>query len=178
VDIQIIQVPYDSGQKNRRMGNGPEHIVSSIKKEDGLSGIFFEEVAIENHFPLEIGTTLQVAQALAGRVQEAVRRRRFPIVLAGGCTTAIGTLAGLGAPARVLWLDAHGDFNTPDTTVSGFFGGMALATVTGRCWTKVVGMIPGFRTTPDSDVILLGAREFDSAERSLLETSAVTLITT
>lgn len=178
MEIQIIQVPYDSGHKDFRMGNGPAHIVNRGLKKPGQAGTYIEEVLIENRFPLEVGTTLQVSKALADRVREAVNQSRFPFVLAGGCMSSIGTLAGLESPVGVLWLDAHGDLNTPETTVSGFFDGMALATVTGRCWRNLTGTISGFRAVPDRHAILLGARDFDPAERQLLDTSAVTLIET
>src|SRR5208337_1183699 len=128
--------------------------------------------------PLEVGTTIQVAQALAGRVRAAVRQSRFPLVLAGNCMSSLGTLAGLDEPAGVLWLDAHGDLNTPESTVSGFLDGMALATITGRCWSNLVSTFPGFEPVADRQVILLGARDFDPAERQLLEMSAITLVET
>ena len=160
------------------MGDGPAHIVNHGLKKRGQEGIYIEEALIENRFPLEVCTTVQVARALADRVREAVNQSRLPLVLAGGCMSSIGTLAGLQAPVGVLWLDAHGDFNTPETTVTGFFDGMALATVTGRCWRNLAATVPGFQSVPDSQVILLGARDFDPAERQLLDMSAVTLIGT
>jgi len=178
MDIQIIQVPYDSGHKNLRMGNGPAHIVNRGLKKRSQAGIYIDEVRIENHFPLELGTTFQVAQTLAGRVREAVSQSRSPFVLAGGCMSSLGTLAGLEEPAGVLWLDAHGDLNTPESTVSGFLDGMALATITGRCWSNLVSTFPGFEPVADRQVILLGARDFDPAERQLLEMSAITLVET
>jgi len=99
------------------------------------------------------------------------------LVLAGGCISCIGTLAGLGAPPpAIIWLDAHGDFNTPETTISGFLDGMALATAVGRCWGKLAATVPGFRPVPESQTVLVGAREFDVSERTLLDSSAVHLI--
>jgi len=160
------------------MGKGPLRIVSNGLKQSGLAGIHVVEVPAEGKFPFEVGTTLRVARLLARAVRETVNQGGFPLVLAGGCMSSIGTLAGLGAPVGVLWLDAHGDFNTPETTVSGFFDGMALATATGRCWRSLAATIPGFEPVPESQVILLGARAFDPAERKLLARSAVTLIET
>src|SRR5208337_3967050 len=178
MDIQIIQVPYDSGHKDLRMGNGPAHIVNRGLKKSRQASIYIDEVIVENCFPLEVGTTIQVAQALAGRVRAAVRQSRFPLVLAGNCMSSLGTLAGLDEPAGVLWLDAHGDLNTPESTVSGYLDGMALATITGRCWSNLVATFPRFEPVPDRQVVLLGARDFDPAERRLLDASAITLIET
>ena len=101
----------------------------------------------------------------------------FPLVLAGGCISCVGTLAGLGAPpTAIVWLDAHGDFNTPETTISGFLDGMALATAVGRCWGKLAATVPGFHPVPERQAVLVGAREFDVNERTLLDSSAVHLI--
>jgi arginase len=86
-------------------------------------------------------------------------------------------LAGLDSGSTaIVWLDAHGDFNTPETTVSGFLDGMALATATGRCWQNLAASVPGFRPVSEKNVVLIGARDFDPAERRLLDDSAVTLI--
>jgi arginase len=91
-------------------------------------------------------------------VGEARRADRFPLVLGGNCGVALGVVAGLGGDARVVWADAHGDFNTPETTLGGFLDGMGLATLTGGCWTAITATIPGFAAVPDDHVWLLGAR--------------------
>jgi arginase len=78
-----------------------------------------------------------------------------------------------GRQPGVCWFDAHADFNTPETTESGFFDGMALAALTGRCWTRITATVPGFRAVPESRVLLFGARALDVAEERLLAASAV-----
>lgn len=176
MEIQVILVPYDSGLKNFRMGNGPAYLANFGLKKRALSGLRTKEVSIDTTFPLEVGTMIQVARALASTVEQTMKQGRFPLVLAGGCMSSIGTLAGLGDPPALIWLDAHGDFNTPDTTVSGFFDGMALATATGRCWQGLTATIPGFRPVPESHAILVGARTFDPIEHLLLKSSAITVI--
>jgi arginase family enzyme len=86
----------------------------------------------------------------------------FPILLASDCTICMGTLPALARhepDARVVWLDAHGDFNTPATTASGFLGGMCLAAACGR-WDG------GFGAGVDPRrVVLSDARDLDAAER-------------
>ena len=176
--IQIIQVPYDSGHKNLRMGNGPAHIVNRGLKKLGQAKIHIDEVVVEDSVPLEVGTTFQLARVLAARVREAVDQSHFPLVLAGNCISSLGTLTGLGEPVGVVWLDAHGDLNTPESTLSGFLDGMALATITGRCWSNLVSTFSGFEPVPDRQVILLGTRDFDPAEQMLLDGSAISLIKT
>ncbi len=176
---QIIQVPYDSGYKNRRMGRGPGHIVRHLRAEKNfpVDGLEADEVEARDHLALEVGTSFAVARQLAEKVCDAAGRGDFPLVLAGGCISCVGTLAGLGAPPpAIIWLDAHGDFNTPETTISGFLDGMALATAVGRCWNKLAATVPGFRPVPETQVGLLGARDFDADEHALLDRSSVHLV--
>jgi arginase len=176
---QIIQVPYDSGYKNYRMGRGPGHIVRRLKAEMNfpVDALGADGVEVQDRFALEVGTSFAVARELAEKVRDATGRGAFPLVLAGNCISCIGTLAGLGdPPPAIIWLDAHGDFNTPETTISGFLDGMALAAAVGRCWGKLAATVPGFRPAPETQVVLLGARDFDVDERALLDRSAVSLI--
>jgi arginase len=176
---QIIQVPYDSGYKDYRMGRGPRHIVRRLKAEKNfpVDALGADGVEVQDRFALEIGTSFAVARELAEKVRDATGRGDVPLVLAGNCISCIGTLAGLGdPPPAIIWLDAHGDFNTPESTISGFLDGMALATAVGRCWGKLAATVPGFRPVPETQVVLLGARDFDFDERALLDRSAVSLI--
>jgi arginase len=136
-----------------------------------------DEVEVQDRFALEVGTSFAVARQLAEKVGDVSGRGDFPLVLAGNCISCIGTLAGMGdPPPAIIWLDAHGDFNTPETTVSGFLDGMALATAVGRCWGKLAATVPGFRPVPETQAVLLGARDFDVDEHALLDSSAVSLI--
>jgi len=106
---------------------------------------------------------------------DAVTQAARPLVLSGDCPTARATVAGLQRRHRdlaVLWLDAHGDFNTPAISTSGYLGGMALAMLTGR----TPGLFDdtlGLRPVPDTSVVLADARDLDPAERDALTTSHV-----
>jgi arginase len=118
-------------------------------------------------------------QALADRVEAAVAAGQRPVSIAGDCCTAIGVLAGLqraGINPTLIWFDAHGDFNTPETTPSGFLGGMPLAMMVGRgdaTLPKAVGLAP----LPENQVILTDARDLDPGEAAALAQSAVTVLT-
>jgi len=178
LETQIIQVPYDSGQKDFGMGNGPAHLVRHGLAS--LPGVGVGGIEVEQQ-PFEWGTTLRVLSALAEEVGAAAQGNRFALVLAGNCMSSVGTLAGLSAPSParslgIVWLDAHADFNTPETTVSGFLDGMALATATGRCWQNLTASIHGFRPVLEKNVVLIGARDLDREERNLLRHSAVASI--
>jgi arginase len=99
----------------------------------------------------------------------------FPLIVSGNCNTCLGAIAGSGARA-IVWFDAHADFNTPETTSSGFFDGMSLAIATGGCWTALAATVPGFRPVAEEHVTLVGARDIDGRERARLDRSGVMLI--
>ena len=110
-------------------------------------------------------------QAAADAVAQAAR----PLVLSGDCPTARAAVTGVQRRYRdlaVVWLDAHGDFNTPAITASGYIGGMALAMLTGRS-PGLFDDTLGLRPIPDTSVILADARDLDPAERDSLNTSQV-----
>jgi arginase len=114
-------------------------------------------------------------QAVAGAVARATR----PLLLSGDCPTALGAVAGLQLRHRdvaVVWLDAHGDFNTPAITISGYLGGMPLAMLTGRAPELFCDPL-GLRPVADTDVVLAGARDLDPAERDALAVSQVRRVT-
>jgi arginase len=178
MQVQILAVPYDSAQRGRRMGAGPERLLARgleqslrAKGHDVLSRV----IELPDGWHAEIETAFSLMRPLAEAVRQARAAGRFPLILAGNCNTAVGTVAGLGARTGVLWFDAHGDFNTPETTVGGFLDGMALAIVTGRCWRELAKGVPGFEPVPEHRVHLLGVRDLDPLEQQALAASAVTV---
>jgi arginase len=188
--IQIFAIPYDSGHQGKRMGIGPERFVEAgVDRMLGAAGhdTRLDVISVDDSFPTEIGTTFRLHRALAERVHEAhgagsgagSGTDRMPLVFAGNCGLAsIGTVAGLRDPELgVIWFDAHGDFNTPETTTSGFLDGMPLAVITGRCWTALARSIPGFAPLSELNVMHIGGRDLDDAERVLLASSDVCVVT-
>jgi len=115
---------------------------------------------------------------LTGRYRgaaDAVARADRPLVLAGDCLTAVGVVAGLQRQHRdlsVIWLDAHGDFNTPAISVSGYLAGMSLAMLTGRA-PEAISERLGLRPVADEHAVLIDARDLDPAEREALDASRV-----
>jgi len=108
-------------------------------------------------------------------VSDNVRRGNRPVSVSGDCCSAIAVLAGLqqaGLDPAVIWLDAHGDFNTAETTVTGFLGGMPLAMMTGR-GDQTLMRGAACRLVPDENVLLTDARDLDPTEAELLRDSAV-----
>jgi arginase len=180
MDIQLIQVPYDSGHQDRRTGRGPGHFLrhglDDILRDQGHT-VASEQIEATTSFTTEVGTAFELNRLLAARVKSARDRGSFPVVLAGNCNSCLGTLAGIGEDQPgVIWLDAHGDFNTPETTLSGFFDGMGLAAAAGRCWKSLVGTIPGFTAIAEENIVHIGARDLDPAEAQMMKQSALALV--
>ena len=120
-----------------------------------------------------------VNEPIARFTEEAVRAGDRPVCITGDCCAAIGAVTGLqraGIAPTVLWLDAHGDFNTPETTPSGFLGGMPLAMLTGRGDLEILDAL-GARAIDDDTVVLYDARDLDPLEREALAASRVTHLT-
>jgi arginase len=177
-DVHVLAVPYDSAHHARRMGAGPQHLLThGLLDRLGESG---HDVELSELTPsagswvAEIGTAFDLDRQLASAVSATIARSAFPLVLSGNCIAGVGTIGGLGAGRTgVLWFDAHGDFNTPESTVGGFLDGMALATVVGRCWTSLASGVPGFTPVAEENVVLVGARDLDPAESDLLAASGI-----
>ena len=108
-----------------------------------------------------------------GQVDDALSGGNVPVLLAGDCSICMTTLPAVlrhRPEAKVLWLDAHGDFNTPDTSPSGFLGGMSLA---GACGQWDPGLGDAIST---GRVTLAGVRDLDPEERETLERTDATVI--
>lgn len=177
MEIDLLLVPYDSARRGERMGAGPEALVAAgLQARLEQHGHRVRQTIIEpplGSWRAEIRTAFELATVLATAVRTACTAGRFPLVLAGNCSAALGVCAGLGADVVVLWADAHADFNTPETTAGGFLDGMALATLTGRCWKTMAAGIPGFSPIPADRVWLLGARDLDPPEAEALGLSTI-----
>src|SRR6202008_4960421 len=181
MEIQLLAVPYDSGNRGARMGAGPEALLDGglphVLRKDGQKVHVKIAELPANSWHAEIQTGFELMRMLSVAVRDARDSDRLPIVLAGNCNTAIGTVAGLGADATgVEWFDAHADFNTPETTNSGFLDGTAVAILTGRCWTQLAATVPDFTPISDARVCLVGTRDIDSLEGGLLDESSVQVV--
>ena len=162
------------------MGAGPERLIES-GLIDRLQQAGHEVVACSvclpsQRFIPEVQAAFELDRRLAGCVAEAVAAGALPVVLSGNCITSVGTVAGIGEPdLGVIWLDAHGDFNTPETTRGGFLDGMALAILTGRCWTSLAATVPGF--APVAERRVMRARDLDTQEATALIESEIEHLT-
>jgi arginase len=141
----------------------------SLKKADWIENLYAGKSNIQN----EIIAALNLNTA--GFVLRSVEKGKLPVVLAGDCHKTIAVIKGLqscGISPALLWLDAHGDFNTFQTSPSGFIGGMSLAILTGH---EDPAFLQAHDLKPfdEGKVILFDRRNLDKEEAEALARSAV-----
>lgn len=177
--IACISVPYNLDQQYVGMGQAPRVLIDAGVRQclEHAGCRVAQTGSIE--IPDSGAPREERLGALLAQLGAAVARARaggmLPLVLGGDCLTALGTLAGLGRPAEtgVVWFDAHGDFNTPETTPSGYLGGMPLACAVGRGLDDL-RMHAGLREpVAEQHVALLAVRDLDPPEEQALAASDV-----
>jgi len=183
VRISLIIVPYDLGRADVGSGRGPTAYVKAGAAEAlRARGHEVEVVTVRRDAPFndELQAVLAVDGALTDAVEEALRHESFPLVAAGNCNAALGVRAGLqragAGEAALVWLDAHGDFNTPATTTTGYLDGMPLAMLCGRAHREAVERELGVVPVDEAAVLHAGGRELDREEAASLAASGVRLV--
>jgi arginase len=114
-------------------------------------------------------------EATATAIAEEAGAGRVPVVLSGDCTTALGVVAGLqraGRAPRVVWFDAHGDVQTPETSASGYLGGFPVRQLVGGADRTLPGRL-GLQPVAEHDVVLVDARDLDPPEAAFLAGSPI-----
>ncbi len=127
-----------------------------------------------------LNEVLNVCGQLADKVSEIVNQRDFPLVLGGDQSISIGTLTGLAAGVEkrgIIWIDAHGDFNTEKTTPSGSIHGMALAAILGYGDPRLASFRKIETKALEQNSVLIAGRSFDEEEAVRLQQSKVTVFT-
>ncbi|WP_100499648.1 arginase family protein [Geodermatophilus chilensis] len=177
--VRLLYVPFDSGVRDARMGAGPLALARAGAAERlRRRGHEVDEQVLEpaSDWRAEAQTAFELHAVVADAVRGARRAGRLPLLLAGNCNTTLGVLAGLAEPGRrvgLVWLDAHGDLNTPETTSTGFLDGQGLAMVLGWCWRTATSRVEGFEPLPERQTLLVGARDLGAAEEAALRASDV-----
>ena len=194
--IRIIGVPMDLGASRRGVDMGPSALrVAGLQARLKQLGRQVEDIGNvpvpqpeEQHFGEKRARYLdeisQACKGLADAVKKAVDEDSVPLVLGGDHSIAVGTAAGAAAHFQkkgkrigLIWLDAHGDMNTPESSPSGNVHGMPLASIMGYGppeLTELAGFKPMIE--PHS-VVLVGIRDLDSKERRLVKESGVHIFT-
>jgi arginase len=195
--IRLIDVPMDFGANRRGVDMGPSALrQAGIKAALAGLGHQVEEERRAVRVPIAdhsdegdprvkfLAPIVQGCQTLADLVAEAVAGGAFPLVMGGDHSIAVGTLAGLGSTYRregkpwgVVWIDAHGDFNTPETSPSGNIHGMSLAAACGLGHPALTLLGGDFRKVDPAHVVVIGARDVDSGEKQNLRNAGVQVFT-
>jgi arginase len=122
----------------------------------------------------------ETCDQIADRVREAAERGLTPLVLGGDHSVAIGSIGGLASlhgPGAVLWFDAHGDLNTPETTPSGNVHGMPLAAALGRAGAAFESERWPLPSVDPERVALIGVRSLDPGERLVVKETGIAVYT-
>ncbi|MFL6194265.1 MAG: arginase family protein [Thermoanaerobaculia bacterium] len=166
--LQILVVPFDVERRDTPMARGP-HGLLQRGLADRLGDAGREVRLAESEVPEGLGkleTVAEVGRWIAGAVAAAHEAGRFPLVLSGSCLASLGALTGmqrLGLDPAVVWIDAHGDFNTEETSVTGYWDGMALAGACGLALGEPRERI-GLRPLRAAAAVHLAGRAFDPPE--------------
>jgi arginase len=178
--VALIQLPYDCGQLNARMGAGPAALIARGLADELRTSCEVEilEIHLPDGFYTEGSALVELQRRATIAAREAIARGARPILLSGNCgPAALSATAALdSATSGVVWFDAHADFNTPETSPSGFLDGMGLAILTGQCWRNLAARFENFTPTPEERIVQIGVRHVDVEERSLLESTRITRI--
>ena len=178
--ISLIQVPYHLGRERVGMGLGPiRYLDAGIDQNLADQGFEVKIVTIQLTVPYidELRAIADLSNSLSSNIRSSIAEGYFPITLGGNCNTCLGTLAGFDEPKPgIIWFDAHGDYNTPEISPSGFFDGMCLAIATGQCYQDLLEQIDNMIPIQESNTLHVGVRDLDPEERELLESTKVQVV--
>ena len=196
MDISITNVHLDLGAGRRGTDMGPSaiHVAGLVPKLRALghnvadvasiASANFEAAACGDPRARFLADIERTCVLLANRVQEQVESDRFPLVLGGDHSQAIGTISGLARAWRkkrervgVIWVDAHTDMNTPESSISGNIHGMPLAALLGYGSKELVGIAGSEPALLASDVAVIGARDVDASETGMVSRSGIRVYT-
>ena len=192
MEISITNVHLDLGAGRRGTDMGPSamhvaglvpklralgHTISSVESIDPAS---FENTDVGDPNARFLPAITNTCAELSARVEADLAAGRFPLVLGGDHAQAIGTIAGIARVLRargerlgVVWVDAHTDMNTPETSPSGNIHGMPLAVLLGEGPKELLDLIGGEAILSPEDVAIIGARSVDPGEVALVREKGV-----
>src|SRR2546428_1866514 len=199
--VEIVGVPMDLGGNRRGVDMGPSGIryaglanklaeigyrvrdrgnVRVKDPDEGRATHSYEKYEGESRLPKthNVEEIVRASEDLAAVVAEIAKAGNVPVVLGGDHSIGIGTIAGLdhaGKRAGVIWIDAHGDINTPETSPSGNVHGMPFAVALGLATDPFPESLRG--TTDGKHAVLMAIRDIDPGEKDNIKKAGVTAIT-
>jgi arginase len=190
--VHLLGVPMDLGSGRRGVDMGPSAIriagVADRLTELGHKVVDEGDIVIKNMEELKVGherarylgEIARAAAVIARKIERIMGLGHFPLVLGGDHSIAVGTVSGIAAHARrkdqrvgLLWIDAHGDINTPETSPSGNIHGMPLAAVLGFGAAELTGVAGPPPKVHPANVALVGIRSLDAGEKKRLKETGV-----
>lgn len=190
--IRVIGVPMDLGADRRGVDIGASAI-RYAGLNDQLRRLDYqvhdtgnivvpqpESQPIGNPRVKYLESIVKVAEELADTVTAALNESEFPLILGGDHSIVLGSVTGVTRVHKdisILWIDAHADFNTEETTPSGNIHGMILAALAGLGNSRLTGLGGWAPKLDTQKIIIVGARDLDSGERELLRTHHIHVFT-
>ena len=190
--VHVLGVPMDLGSGRRGVDMGPSAIrIAGLEdrlRELGHTVVDEGDITIKNMEELKVGDVharylAEIARAAAvasRKVDRIMTRGHFPLVLGGDHSIAAGTVSGIAAFCRrrgkrlgLLWVDAHGDINTPDSSPSGNIHGMPVAALLGFGPEKLTAIGGKFPKLDPANIALVGIRSLDEGEKRRLKETGV-----
>ena len=191
-EIAIIGAALDLGQGRRGVDMGPsairyagleERLTSlgyQVRDHGNVETAVPEATALQDERARFLPEIIDTCERIAAKVVEEARAGAIPLVLGGDHSVALGTLGGLASlhgPGGVLWIDAHPDINTPDTSPSGNVHGMPLAAALGLAGPRFESDAWPLPAVDPRRVALVGLRQTDAGERRLLREAGLRVFT-
>jgi arginase len=196
MNVHLIGVPMDLGSGRRGVDMGPSAIriagINECIRELGNKVLDEGDIDIKNVEELHVGDLKarylkEIARALkllSKKVEKIMVRRGFPLILGGDHSIAVGTISGIASYCKrkrkklgLLWIDAHGDLNTPATSPSGNVHGMPLASVLGIGPRDLTGIGGAFGKVDPFNVALVGLRSLDEGEKKRIAQIGINVYT-
>jgi arginase len=190
--VHVLGVPMDLGSGRRGVDMGPSAIriagPDERLRELGHEVLDEGDLVIKNMEELKVGDVharylgeiARAARLAAGKVERMMTRGHFPLVLGGDHSISVGTVSGIAAYCRarrkklgLLWIDAHGDINTPDTSPSGNIHGMPVASLLGEGPAPLTAIGGDQPKVAARNVALVGIRSLDEGEKIRLKRHGV-----
>ena len=194
--VRILGVPLDLGQARRGVDMGPSAVraaglnaaVKGLGHQVEDAGNIHVKIPEEQHFgdrhAKYLNEIAETCQEVAERIRQTLEDGCFPVSLGGDHSIVIGSLAGVakfyrdrGQSVGCLWIDAHADMNTPESSPSGNIHGMPFAALLGygpEALTHIAGFAPKLRA---ANCVLIGVRDLDARERRIVKDSGVHVFT-
>ncbi len=187
--VDLLSVPSDLGANVEGSSRGPLVLKKALMSHEGLQKKinFFDKAEIKvpprnrkNSSPKFEKEILSVCKELRDQVYNTLEENRFPLVLGGDHSLAVGSIFGAsrycieqGLSLGIIWIDAHADMNTPTSSQTGNIHGMPLATVLGHGHNSLLELAQGYTFVDPQNVSLVGVRSIDRKEQVILDQSQI-----